>query len=450
MPDLRVRFAPSPTGSLHIGGVRTALFNYLLARSQGGQFLLRIEDTDRERSKPEFEREILDGLNWLGLHADGLIVRQSDHFDLYRSVAEELIQKGKARISLDKGGRAVVFLMPKTHVEFHDLVHGSIEFDTLSFEDLVLIKSDGSPAYNFACVVDDHAMRISHVIRGDDHVSNTPKQILLYEALDYDVPRFAHLPLIVGKDGMPLSKRHGAVSLEAYRRDGFLPLALLNYLVLLGWSPGTDQELFTFEELAREFKIEQVNSKSACFDHEKLRWMNGEHIRRLDPGPYVAALKAFLKIHAPEMEQPARERLEEAALLFRERIKTFKEFLEQADYFFKAELSYDPAAVKKYWQSDAVKERLRKICQALRQREFGDSVALEKSTRELASEMGTRAGDLIHPLRVALTGRSVSPGIFDLMAALGKERVLERLEYAVDHFEELRERLCSQTGTSGE
>ncbi|MBI4549718.1 MAG: glutamate--tRNA ligase, partial [Candidatus Omnitrophica bacterium] len=226
MSSVRVRFAPSPTGFLHIGSVRTALFNYLFARSQGGEFHLRIEDTDRERSKPEFEAEILKSLEWLGFRFDGPVLRQSERFSLYSEAAEKLAAEGKAYVSTEKGGRAIVFKIPKVRVNFPDLVHGEINFDSDSFEDLVLIKSDGSAAYNFACVVDDHAMGITHVIRGDDHISNTPKQILLYQALGYPVPQFAHLPLIVGADNAPLSKRHGSVSLPAYQEEGFVAPAL--------------------------------------------------------------------------------------------------------------------------------------------------------------------------------------------------------------------------------
>ena len=349
MLPVRVRFAPSPTGYLHIGSVRTALFNYLFAKSQNGKFLLRIEDTDLERSKLEFEREIIASLQWLGLKSDEEMVKQSSHFSLYAKIAQNLVEEEKAFISKEKGGSAILFKMPKTRVAFEDLVHGLIEFDTSTFDDLVLMKSDGSPTYNFACVVDDHEMAVSQVIRGDDHISNTPKQILLYEALGHPVPQFAHLPLILASDGAPLSKRHGAVSLKAYQEEGFLPEGLLNYLALLGWSPGNDQEAFTLKELGERFRIDQVNPKSAFFDKQKLRWLNGKHFRMLDDETYQARLADYIRIYGGFEEADLKiDLIRRAALLFKGRVKTFKEFLEQADYFFREGMSFDQEAIRKY------------------------------------------------------------------------------------------------------
>lgn len=439
MSGIRVRFAPSPTGYLHIGGVRTALFNYLFARSLGGEFYLRIEDTDRERSKPEFETEILRSLEWLSFRYDGPIIRQSERFERYREIAEGLVAQGKAVISTEKGGRAIVYKIPHTRIKFPDLVHGDIEFDTSTFEDLVLIKSDGSPAYNFACVVDDHDMQITHVIRGDDHISNTPKQILLYQALNYPLPKFGHLPLIVGQDGAPLSKRHGAVSLRVYQEEGFLPEALMNYLALLGWSPGDNREIFSLEELIAKFSMEGVNSKSACFDNEKLRWLNGEHLRALEAVVYQSRLAGFVKEFGSAEVRPDEKLILKAAVLFKDRIKTFKEFAEQADYFFKPVPVFDPAAVKKSWKDEKSKEYLEALARGLEKSDFEDILLLEKITRDTASALGVSAGAIIHPLRVALTGKSVSPGIFELMTALGKEQVLERIKYATQHFMDLKE-----------
>lgn len=439
---VRVRFAPSPTGYLHIGGVRTALFNYLFAKSSGGLFFLRIEDTDRERSKPEFETEILRSMEWLEFACDGAVVRQSERFDHYRQTAERLVADGKAAVSTEKGGRAIVYKTPAERIRFDDLVHGDIEFDTATFEDLVLIKSDGSPAYNFACVVDDHDMRITHVIRGDDHISNTPKQILLYRLLGYEIPRFGHLPLIVGQDGAPLSKRHGAVSLRAFQEEGFLPEAMLNYLALLGWSSGDDREIYGLGELTAKFSMQGVNSKSACFDMEKLRWLNGEHLRALPEAVYQARLADFIKNFAAFEITPSAGLLARAAALFKERIKTFKEFTAQADYFFKPVPDFDPAAVKKSWKEEKSKDYLDKLGAALESCDFQDPAVLEKITRDTAAGLGVSAGALIHPLRVSLTGRSVSPGIFELMAALGKEMSLERIHYATGHFADLKQKLC--------
>lgn len=435
---VRVRFAPSPTGYLHIGGVRTALFNYLFAKSSGGLFFLRIEDTDRERSKPEFETEILRSMEWLEFICDGSVVRQSERFDRYRETAERLVSEGKAVVSTEKGGRAIVYKTPAERIRFNDLVHGDIEFDTVTFEDLVLIKSDGSPAYNFACVVDDHDMQITHVIRGDDHISNTPKQILLYQLLGYEIPHFGHLPLIVGQDGAPLSKRHGAVSLRAFQEEGFLPEAMLNYLALLGWSSGDDKEIYGLQELTSKFSMQGVNSKSACFDMEKLRWLNGEHLRALPEAVYQARLADFIKNFAVFEITPSADRLTRAAALLKDRIKTFREFSAQADYFFKTVPDFDPAAVKKSWKDEKSKNYLGKLGAALGPCDFQDPVVLEKITRDTAAELGVSAGALIHPLRVSLTGRGVSPGIFELMAALGKEMSLERIHYATRHFADLR------------
>ena len=455
---VRVRFAPSPTGYLHIGGVRTALFNYLFAKSCGGLFFLRIEDTDRERSKPEFETEILRSMEWLEFICDGSVVRQSERFDHYRETAERLVAEGKAAVSMEKGGRAslnmprvaagsgrpdragraIVYKTPAERIKFDDLVHGDIEFDTATFEDLVLIKSDGSPAYNFACVVDDHDMQITHVIRGDDHISNTPKQILLYQLLGYEIPRFGHLPLIVGQDGAPLSKRHGAVSLRAFQEEGFLPEAMLNYLALLGWSSGDDREIYGLRELTEKFSMQGVNSKSACFDMEKLRWLNGEHLRALPEAVYQVRLADFIKNFAAFEITPSADRLARAAVLLKDRIKTFREFTAQADYFFKTVPDFDPAAVKKSWKDEKSKDYLGKLGEALEPCDFQDPAVLEKITRDTAAVLGVSAGALIHPLRVSLTGRSVSPGIFELMAALGKEISLERIHYTTRHFADLR------------
>jgi glutamyl-tRNA synthetase len=437
--EIRVRFAPSPTGYLHIGSVRTALFNYLFAKAQQGDFFLRMEDTDRERSRPEYEQEILKGLEWLGLHHDGPMVRQSDRFEHYRKMARSLVDRGKAFVTTEKGGEAVIYCPPAMEVRFHDLVHGEIRFDASSLGDLVLIKSDGTPAYNFACVIDDHDMRITHVIRGDDHSSNTPKQILLYEVYAFPAPQFAHLPLILGQDGAPLSKRHGSVSLRAHQEEGFLAEALINYLALLGWNPGDDQEIFSLDEMIKRFSLSKVNSNPATFDDPKLRWMNGEHIRALDDASYRGRLLSYLGEFGGLGEAWKADFFPRAAVLFKGRIKTFKEFLSEADYFFKDPPVFDPAAVKKHWKDEGVKENFEKLAAELETVDFEEPQAIEACVRNFAGRLGVAAGVLIHPLRVALTGRSVSPGLFELMAALGKRRVLARVGHASQHFEELKE-----------
>jgi len=443
MNDIRVRFAPSPTGTLHIGGVRTALFNFLYARSQGGKFLLRIEDTDLERSEKVYEDEILDSLNWLGLNPDEELVRQSTRFDYYRECARALVDQGKAYVSTEKGGEAVLFKVPKQQVFFYDLVHGKIEFDTGTFDDLVLIKSDGSPTWTFACVIDDYEMKVSHVIRGDDHISNTPKQILLYEALGYTLPKFGHLPLILGDDGTPLSKRHGAVATTAYREQGYLSQGLLNYLALLGWGPGKDRELFTFEALQKEFRIKRVNSTAAAFNVEKLRWVNSEHLRMLDGETYTGLLRDFVEKKLGLSDPHYLGLINKTAVLFKERIKTFQDYLDLAGYLFTEDFEYEPEAVKKHWDSSELKPRFEALVEALNAADFSVHEAIEAVVRDVAVKLDVHARELIHPIRVAITGKYVSPGLFELMSALGKEIVLKRLQKAADNVDQVRKRALS-------
>lgn len=432
MSEIRVRFAPSPTGSLHIGSVRTTLFNYLFARSQKAKMLLRIEDTDRERSLPEYEQNIYRDLSWLGLDYDEKPVRQSDDFSYYLKLAETLIAQGKAYRKTAEGKEAVYFRAAKKKVSFNDLIHGPIEFDTEMFDDLVIIKSDGSPTYHFGCVADDHRMGITHVIRGDDHISNTPKQILLYEGLGYAVPQFAHLPLILGNDGAPLSKRHGSVSITAFKEEGFLPQALLNFIALLGWCPEGDREIFSLAELVERFQISKVNQTAAAFNHEKLQWMNGEYIKVLPRENYLEKLLEYVKTYYP---QYAESEVRRAAPLFQERIRTFRDFVELAEYFLKEEIIFDPEAVAKHWSESGTPGVLREMQEVLAGADFSDVAGLEAAIRGLAAKLGVKAGNLIHPLRVAVTGKKMSPGVFELISALGKERVLRRLEIAREYTE---------------
>ncbi len=319
---IRVRFAPSPTGYLHIGGVRTALFNYLYARNQGGKFLLRIEDTDRERSKPEYEREILSALEWLGLKWDETVIRQSERIAKYAAEAKKLIEQGLAYEEKGEGGKvAVKFKMPSRTVKFQDLVHGELSFDSSLFDDMVLIKSDGYPTYHWACIIDDHEMEISHVIRGDDHISNTPRQIMLFEAMGWKPPKYAHLPLIMGGDGTPLSKRHGAVSLTQFREDGYIPDGLINYLALLGWGTEGNQELYSLDELIKKFSIKRINKANARFNVEKLDWINAQHLKKLPEAEFVEKITAFYE--KTEKKKMTQERWKQLVLLYRGRIKTF-------------------------------------------------------------------------------------------------------------------------------
>jgi len=435
---IRVRFAPSPTGYLHIGGVRTALFNYLYARAQGGQFLLRIEDTDRERSTPEFERNILESMAWLGLESDEALVYQSRRLDRYKEVARELLEKKLAVEEEREGKIAVRFLMPKKQAVFHDLVHGETSFDASLFDDLVIMKSDGYPTYQLACVVDDHDMQISHVIRGDDHISNTPRQILLFEALGWKPPKYAHLPLILGGDGTPLSKRHGAVALSHYREEGYLPEALLNYLALLGWGPEGNQEVFTLAEMTQKFSLKRITKSNARFDLAKLEWMNSQHIKKLSPEDYCGKLAQALPAEAASR---APEKWRALALLFQTRIKTLRGLRHEALYCFEEPL-YDAAKLqeclgKTGLEGSGMRGELARHLEAWgaeagRRDTFEDSAALEQMTRDLAGSRGVHAKTFIHPLRFAWTGELVSPGLFELAVILGKDVCLERARKLAD------------------
>lgn len=422
---IRVRFAPSPTGFLHIGGVRTALFNFLYARNQGGQFVLRIEDTDQQRSRPEFEDEILSSMKWLGLDWDGEAVRQSSRLARYQEAARELMARDLAYEQETDGKKAVLFRMPRKPVMFHDLVHGPTEFDASLFEDLVIIKSDGYPTYHFACVVDDHDMEISHVIRGDDHISNTPRHILLYEAFGWKPPKFAHLPLIVGEDNAPLSKRHGAVAASHYRAQGFLPQALVNFLALMGWGTDNNQEIFTLKELCDKFSLKKINKGNARFNLDKLLWINSQHMKKLPPEEYVGAISAYYPAESKAMGEAAWKK---TAMLYQSRIKVFSELKTEAPYLFE-EPVYEDAGIGSYAANTVLMETLGAWLLRLKESgSFEDDKSLEILTREFAKERGLEAKDLIHPIRFMLTGKTVSPGLFELMSVLGKDRCLSRIQ----------------------
>ena len=426
MNPVTVRFAPSPTGYLHVGGARTALFNFLFAKSQKGKFLLRIEDTDRERSKPEFEKEVLDSLVWLGLDWDEKPLRQSERIPLYRKYAEELLSKGLVYEEEKDGKRAVVFRTPKREVSFVDGLRGQIRFDTQIFEDLVIIKSDGFPTYHWACVVDDHEMGITHVIRGEDHLTNTPKQILLLEALGWPAPAYTHLPLILGSDGSPLSKRHGAVAVLNYKLDGFLPEGLFNYLALLGWGPEGNQEFFRPEELVQKFSLKRLIRSAARFDLEKLRWVNAQHLKTLSEEEYLKRIHDYCGAVAGE-------KFDSVAFLFRTRIQTFKDLPQEASYCLGEVEAYDLEAMNRALAAPGLREKLKALHAALGPlNDFEDVVKLEEVLRECAARQAVEAKVLIHPLRLALTGRGVSPGIFELMKVIGKDVCLKRLNRLIE------------------
>ncbi len=445
--ETRVRFAPSPTGYLHIGSARTALFNWLYARHTGGKFILRIEDTDLERSKKEFLEEILDSLKWLGLDWDKEPILQSERLDIYRKSARQLLDNGLAYEAQgeirDKEGnivkdskritqKAVIFKVPQKIITVNDLVHGKIEIDSSTIKDQVMIKSDGFPTYNFACVIDDTDMGITHVIRGDDHISNTPKQLLFYEALGFKAPEFGHVPLILGKDRSRMSKRHGATSIREYKQTGYLPQALVNFITLLGWAPGDNREIMPLTDIIKEFDIKNVKSVNAVFDTDKLNWMNSEYIKALDIDTLTILIKEFLD--KEDLEGIDELNLKKLVKLFTIRIKTLGEFKQEVSYFLNDKLEYDAGQLAKLSHRPNVKENLAKFRDTLLGLNEFTILNTEEVLRNLAKELNISAGELIHPSRFILTGRTVGPGIFDVFELLGKDRVLKRFANALEKF----------------
>lgn len=469
---MRVRFAPSPTGYLHVGGARTALFNWLLARRHGGSFVLRIEDTDRERSSDDHTRAILEGMTWLGLDWDEGPFFQSTGVARHREAGERLLAEGKAYrdftdptelraeaatrgighpsiLAREKADalapgeaqeraaagepHAIRLRVPEGETRWDDLVHGEMVFRNEELDDLVILRSDGTPIYNLAVVSDDHDMAITHVIRGDDHISNTPKQILLYEALGYPIPLFGHVPMILGPDGKRLSKRHGATAVGEYQHQGILPGAMVNFLALLGWSPGDDREIMGRDELVACFSLDRVLRKSAVFDVKKLEWLNGQHLARI-PGPELARRVEDL-LAASRQSLVDRDRIPLLVELLKARARTEGELAAQVEAYLSDPPLRDPAAVEKHWKDVAA---TRRSLEALRDGFVAaewNEVALEEALRQMAEVMGVGAGKLIHPLRVAVTGQAVSPGIFEVLVALGRERVLSRLAEALDRLD---------------
>lgn len=422
-----VRFAPSPTGFLHLGSARTALFNWLFARHSRGKFLLRIEDTDMARSDSKFLEEILEDLKWLGVDWDGEPVYQSRRFALYREKAAEILNKGKAY----KDGDAVILKVEKGRtIEVNDLIHGRITFQTESIKDQVMVKSDGSPAYNFACVVDDAQLKITHILRGDDHISNTPKQILFYEALGLRLPCFGHMPLIMGPDGAKLSKRHGGVAVEEYRKEGFLPEALANYLILLGWSPGEDREVISLDEAVRLFDLSAVNAAQVMFDIQKLKWLNGEYIIKKKTEELLPLIKDQLFAEGTELSAVSGDYLQRLIDLYKIRIKTLHEFVGMTESFFRDDYTMDEEGKKDYLGPEKNKENIMLFAGRLEELEDFRKENIEKVCRSLAEEKGIKAAGIIHPARVAITGRTKGAGLFEIMEVLGKKKVLERMRDA--------------------
>lgn len=480
---VRVRFAPSPTGYLHVGGARTALFNWLYARRHNGTFILRIEDTDAERSSWEMVGGIVDGLRWLGLDWDeGPDIGgphapyfQSQRLDRYRAAAAQLVTAGHAYACyctpeeiqarradaerrgevwtydractrrtpeecarLDAAGtpRAIRFRVPPGRTSFQDQVHGEIDFDNANIEDFVVLRSDGQPTYHLSVVVDDVDMEVTHVVRGDDHISNTPKQVLLYRAFGKTPPEFAHVPLILGPDKKRLSKRHGATSVTEYQRLGYLPEAMVNFLALLGWSPGGDRELFTMDELVQAFTLEGISGGNAVFNPEKLDWFNQQHIARLSPAALLARLEERLREAGLWNDALAGERapwIERVLTLLKPRVKKLDQLVEELRPFLVAQPEIDPAAGRKHLASDEVRALLPVLAAALDTIDPFEPDAIERVLRGVAEQHGIKAAALIHATRVAVTGRAVSAGLFEVLALVGRNLVVDRLHRAASY-----------------
>ena len=421
--EVRVRFAPSPTGFLHIGGARTALFNWMYAKALGGKFVLRIEDTDMVRSKPEYLDEILDSMKWLGLTWDEYY-KQSDRFELYRQYADQLHSEGKAY----KEGEAVILKVIEKPIKIYDLIRGEIVVDSKEIKDQVLMKSDGSPTYSFACVIDDALMEITCVIRGEDHISNTPKQILIYEALGFKVPKFAHLPLILDPEGGRMSKRAGATAVTEYRTQGYLSQAIVNYLMLLGWSPGNNQEKILMASALKTFSIKKINKAGAAFSLEKLQWLNSQYIKEMDSARLSEALMPLVAQKYPQAGVKLKD-LEQMAQLYKGRMNTLLDFLDWTDFIFNEKVHFDEDVKAKHLTQNRGKE-FNLLAERLAAVNDFNVKSAEEAFRAVVAQLGIEAGVLVHPVRVALTGKAVGPGLFDTMVLLGKERTIRRLKEA--------------------
>ena len=426
---LRIRFAPSPTGYLHIGGARTCMFNWLYAKHLGGKFILRIEDTDLERSKKEYLDEILESIKWLGMDWDE-IYYQSQRFDIYREYAKKLVEQGKA---YHKEG-AIFFKYDFERVEIDDLIRGKIVFNELPKNEEVIIKSDNSPAYNFSCCLDDALMRISCVVRGEDHISNTPKQILMYKALGFSVPQFVHLPLILSPGGGRLSKRFGATSIREYRELGYLSKAISNYLLLLGWSPGNNREIISLDEAKDTFEMKNVNKAGAVFSLDKLNWVNGEYIKSTNIGELTGLIQDFLVNKNFLPTGTKREYLEKVVSLFQERIFKLEDLIDWAGFCFYDDFTYREDT-KDILKKDLSKEVI-SLTERLNSIENFNKEVIEKNFREAIKDLKLKMRDLVHPVRIALTGKRIGPGLFETMEVLGKDKVSRRLERLISHWKQ--------------
>jgi len=414
---MRVRFAPSPTGALHIGGTRTALYNWLLARGSGGTFVLRIEDTDRERSTPENVEQILDALTWLGLDWDEGPHSQAERAPEHRAAIDQMLQSGHA---YEDDGAVRIKVPDDGEVVVKDVIRGDVTFPLSAIDDFVIARSDGSALYNLAVAVDDRDMGITHVVRGEDHLSNTPRQVLILQALAAEPPVYAHLPLLHGPDGKKLSKRHGAASVQALRANGYLPDAVRNYLALLGWGYDESTTFFTTDELIDRFSLERVSKNPAVFDEQKLAWMNANYLRGLEIDELVRLLE----------ERYERDDLREAAEIAQEKLRTIEDFWPFAGFLFERRV-IDPAAWEKVMK-DGAAENLEQARAALADLSQWDKEAIEAALRRVVDARGVKPKEVFQPVRVAISGTTVSPGIFESLAVLGREEALVRIDAALD------------------
>jgi glutamyl-tRNA synthetase len=473
--NVRVRMAPSPTGLFHVGSARTALYNWLFARHHGGKFVLRVEDTDIDRSSKDMIRVILDGLTWLGLNWDEEPIYQSTRLGIYQKHVDMLLEKELAyycfcqpedlekekqkayaqkkdwqydrrclhlsaaeREQKERAGipRAVRFKVAEQSVSFHDIVFGEIKKESRDIEDFVIMRANGMPTYNLACVVDDHDMAITHVIRGADHIANTPKQILLYNALGYELPKFAHLPLILGPDKSKLSKRHGAVSITEYKNNGYLPEAFANYLALIGWSPGDDSEIMTSQELISRFTLERINASNAVFDRAKCEWMNQQYMIRLAPDVFKKRLIPFIIDAGLMMQQDIDDKnawVNRVCTLLQPRLKILSDVDPVGRYFFMDDFDYDMNAMAKFTTKETL-GIVAKILSRLRDIKSFNAAHIEESLRDLGVTNNWKVKQWIHPLRVFTTGTTAGPPLFDTLELIGKEQVIERIKNVLQKY----------------
>jgi glutamyl-tRNA synthetase len=484
--EIRVRMAPAPTGRFHIGTARTTLYNWLFARHHGGTFILRIEDTDQSRSSQENVRQIMDAIRWLGLdwdegpEVDGPHAPyfQSQRLQLYRDAVDRLLAQGDAypcycapveleerrremqrqgipprydrrcrdlsqpdreRLEAEGRPRAIRFAVPdEGTTSWDDLVRGRVEFQDSELDDFVVMKSDGFPSYILACAVDDTEMAITHVLRGEDLISGTPRQIHVFRALGLPLPRFGHLPMILAPDRSKLSKRHGATGIDEYRARGFVPDAMVNFIALLGWSSGDDREILSRGEMIEAFSIEGIGKSGAVFDAEKLEWMNGVYLRQMSAEEYVARARPFLESALGSVAETFEDDyVARVVLLEQERAKTLAELPELTEFFFRDPEEYEDKGERRWFRQEGAGEVLAAVREALQALDRFDDAAIESAVRAAAEKLDTKAGPVIHTTRLATTGRTKGPGLFELLAVLGKERVLQRLERAEQYIRDL-------------